>query len=807
MKHLNGYLATGVWLLASLNSHETTKGMRVKFQDVECYRDYQYEYEYDVPKSIFNIWKPNNITNNKKEEKENHVTKTKEPDYYTDNYAEELGLRSLKNQLGGSDVEKLDLSFFDYDAIDVPLGSMDISLNFKETKNNTGLASKLDAMNNIHFSNWNKMDDNLTESFLLDNSFSGNVEHTQKNSTKNTFDHSFMHQTEDTFFSDKNVLLQNNITSSTNKTHSVTVSNFDNVTFFDSTQQNVTVFGNGTSDGFTAALQESKNNSITIQQITLKTTEIKETLNLIIPLQEITELPVTVAENSTFISKSDIMNSSLSGDSYASIDINFEDSEKEVKRGDVFIYSVPLSKPSNATINATIKATIKSNISEITFSQNATREDCNETATKHFNMSAVDESNDLSMKALDIKKVNTSCIVRNNMTIFELEVANITVNETNTLNTATQQFYESQVNSDKVVSVPANSSLENTTHILFSNGLLKNDWVNVSRSDLLGWATEKSHNSGVLTVPVNSSLKNATQILPQNESLKNVTDNVTRSDSLRRSTEERMVATAFLDEMTNTSSVQSYSSETVGLSNISLPVSILKLVTSDELGALDSSEELYIYHKENRTEAIKTSSIRPQGHNWTYDGTHSVVPQQIPDDMKKYFETKVPQTTPPPKKSKKIILRQRPQKGQGMKTRRRKEYQPQARSGFPFSPQGFNPGMTPRGSRPSLPQPVSDEEELINMPVVIGVPRPDFSEYDLYSGDRKDHLDMNQPDVSQNEYEYVMYKDPYSSHEDVKNLNLDETSKHYQKLSGPNVKTYFIAAEEVEWDYAGYGHR
>ncbi|XP_013885500.1 coagulation factor V [Austrofundulus limnaeus] len=224
---------------------------------------------------------------------------------------------------------------------------------------------------------------------------------------------------------------------------------------------------------------------------------------------------------------------------------------------------------------------------------------------------------------------------------------------------------------------------------------------------------------------------------------------------------------------------------------------------SDELG----SEELYIYRKENRTEAIKTSSVRTQGHNWAYDGTHSIVPQQIPDDMKKYFETVVPQTTPPPKKSKKITLRQRPQKGQGLKTRRRKEYQPQARSGLPFSPRGFNPGMTPRGARPSAPQPVSDEEELINMPVVIGVPRPDFSEYDLYSGDRKDHLDMNQPDVALNEYEYVMYKDPYSSHEDVKNLNLDETNKHYRKLSGPNVKTYFIAAEEVEWDYAGYGHR
>uniref|UniRef100_A0A8C6LFP5 Coagulation factor V n=1 Tax=Nothobranchius furzeri TaxID=105023 RepID=A0A8C6LFP5_NOTFU len=83
----------------------------------------------------------------------------------------------------------------------------------------------------------------------------------------------------------------------------------------------------------------------------------------------------------------------------------------------------------------------------------------------------------------------------------------------------------------------------------------------------------------------------------------------------------------------------------------------------------------------------------------------------------------------------------------------------------------------------------------------------DFIEdYQLYvPGSDPDTLDFDQNDVVANEYEYVSYKDPYSSHEDIKNLNLDETSKYYLKLSGPNVKMYFIAAEEVEWDYAGYG--
>uniref|UniRef100_A0A8C9YMD7 Coagulation factor V n=1 Tax=Sander lucioperca TaxID=283035 RepID=A0A8C9YMD7_SANLU len=139
---------------------------------------------------------------------------------------------------------------------------------------------------------------------------------------------------------------------------------------------------------------------------------------------------------------------------------------------------------------------------------------------------------------------------------------------------------------------------------------------------------------------------------------------------------------------------------------------------------------------------------------------------------------------------------------QGMKTKRRKEYKPQAKSGLPFSPRGFNPGITPRGARPLSSQTVSDEEELINEPVVIGVPRPDFSDYELYvPGDDPDHLGLEE-NVKADEYEYVSHIDPYQNDVDIKNLNLDDTAKYYLKLSGPNVKTYFLAAEEVEWDYA-----
>ncbi|TNN79085.1 Coagulation factor V [Liparis tanakae] len=179
--------------------------------------------------------------------------------------------------------------------------------------------------------------------------------------------------------------------------------------------------------------------------------------------------------------------------------------------------------------------------------------------------------------------------------------------------------------------------------------------------------------------------------------------------------------------------------------------------------------------------------------------------EEISNDVMKYLEREPPQTTATPKKkTRKVNRRQWPDKGHGMKTKRKKEYKPLSRSGLPLSPRGFNPGMTPRGSRPSSPQPVSDEEELINKPVVIGVPRSEFSDYELYiPGDEPRYLE----NVKADEYEYVTYKDPYSSHDDLKDINLDDTTKYYLKLAGPNVRTYFITAEEVEWDYGGYGQR
>ncbi|XP_030613577.1 coagulation factor V isoform X2 [Archocentrus centrarchus] len=723
MKMLN----TGVWLLASLSSHETTKGMRIKFQDVECFRDYQYEYEDGSSPNEFNVWKPpsfNDIKETKKKEPEPVKATAVDPDIDTDMFAEELGLRSLKNQSTDSDMERLDLSFLDYGAVNVLDRDMNNTLDFKETKSEPETATtKPDALNQIWFLMWKVL--NITAAYLQDQSATENATHVQNSSTPSTqsaSDNSTLYQAGNpTVLNSHNVSLQNySTTGNGSASDNVTVSGTKNATLHKTTASSMT--------GNTAA----------------------ETTHLTIALQEPTNLTAALPGNSSYILERERVNVTVTVD----IEEMVPDFEEKHTRGDVFSYSVPLSEPGINSLNNSLN----SSLSADTLLDSAKVEDENNTAIKHINISAEGTNHLLSVPEADAQEVSSSSTERNNLTDLELvdSVDNKT-SDNNTFVSAEELEYKLQISLEVV---PTNSSLENVTHILLENE--QNVTVNASRSDLSGMSSmERDEN-----------------------------------------------VTALLDKFTNTS-LGSLSNDTVVSANLSLFGVTVKSTSSEERYSSESSEVL-IYLKENHTEAIKTTLVKLQGHNWTYEGIYQTVPEEMPDHMKKFFEKgTLPQTTAPPKKKRRtVIRRQRPEQGHGMKTRRKKEYKPQARTGLPFSPRGFNPGMTPRGSRPHTPQSEVDEDHLINMPVVIGVPRPDFSDYELYiPGEEPDHLGLEKQDINANEYEYVMYKDPYSDREDIKNLNLDETTKYYLQMFGSNIKAYFIAAEEVQWDYAGYGHR
>lgn len=654
--------------------------MRVKFRDVECFRDYQYEYEDSLPKSEFTVWKPPSLEEIKEKEEKEKVDPDKnsslEPDIYTQMFAEELNLRSLKNQSADSDMENLDLAFLDYDVVDVLEKDMNSTLNFTEIKSKPETSTiNSDALTEVWFLILKVL--NITIGNLQKQSTSENTTHILNSSTpltQSVLDSSTLYQTE-------------NLTG----LNSHSVSQKDSST--------------------------TRNGSLS-----------SETTRPNVALQEPTNLTAALSGNSSNSLERERINVTLTTDNHTSIEEVVQDSEEKYTRGDVFSYSVPLSKPSINNFNSSLN----SNLSADTLLENTKREDETNTAVKYGNTSAERTNHSLSVLEVDVEEVSSN-IKRNNLTILELTKR--TENKTSDNNT-----------------------------FLSSGELEYGLQINLE----------------VVTTPTNSSYKNVTQILLENE--QNVTGDASRS------------ALSVMSSMGREENISSVSQ-----------VSGNQSLSSEELGFSESSEEVIIFLKENNTEAIKTSLVKIQGHNWTYEGTYQMIPEELPDQLKKHFEKETPQTTLPPKKKVRVVnRRQRPEKGHGMKTRKRKEYKPQARSGLPFSPRGFNPGMTPRGSRPHSPKPVLTEDHVIDMPVVIGVPRPDFSDYELYiPGGEPDHLALEEQD----EYEYVMYKDPYSVADDIKNLDLDETTKYYLKMSGPNVKTYFIAAEEVEWDYAGYGHR
>lgn len=416
--------------------------------------------------------------------------------------------------------------------------------------------------------------------------------------------------------------------------------------------------------------------------------------------------------------------------------------------------------------------------------------------------------------AAEINGLNDSSISNRlnvqNLTGADLLNPQIHRNSTVMQNSSTLAFSNHSVNE-----IQKGNILPSTTQLRNHSSLSKNTF-SVIDTDLEAAATVD--NTSALSVDTNYSkeITNLTGTL-QGKNLTALDSNVTSVSRFNipeagiqssLSVSEVHVGKNHSSDGTNSSTLESSlknPSNNTSTSSIP-PVSTNEIVTSssEELSSSESSNEVFIYVKDKKAGLIKTTSVKTSGHNWTYDGTHKIVSTEIPDDMKKYFEMS-PKTNK--KKTRKVNLPHRPQKGHGMKTRRRKEYKPQPRSGLPLSPRGFNPLMSPRGARPQGLQPVNDDEALINMPVVIGVPRPDFSDYELYlPGEEPEHLDLDQQNVKANEYEYVNYKDPYRSNEDATNLHLDQTRK-YMENTDKDVRTYFIAAEEVQWDYAGYGQR
>ncbi|XP_033843090.1 coagulation factor V [Periophthalmus magnuspinnatus] len=701
----------GVWLLASLNTHESTKGVRVKFNDVECFRDYQYEYEdEDKVTNEWKEWKPATLEEIQKEQEEKEKEEEKkekekpiEVDDYTEGIAAEWGLRSLKNQ--STDMELLDLSFLDSDAsngYDDTLSkngkTVEEKVEVNTSSSNAGILSTGNKSLETDSSNLTVFDNNETRPLITatvtDSSDPSSSDVRKLYMVNMTFVSDFVADSSEEIFSRGDVFVYDvpqNITSNSPKDssdHSVkngsTASDNATEIVIQSADLNMTSTGNISNDS-TRGQQHLLNDT----ESAIASELLKDTIENI------------TSPNDLFGPMGNIINSSVDLDSL--------------------------------TNHTTLK-----------------------NQTGNFSLDAVTLVN--GSVALETAEEDA----KNNTGLFEP-----TLNATDLQNTSTflKTAFENATN--QTSSETALSNFTGLTATTLDNVTDLNTFVNASNS------TESIETHNKLT-----EIQNTTDFFQINTSTEANSDKTLTYDS----------ATIVENVSNETKSSNSYIVDNF-----------------EEVGASVSSEEIVIYLQENITEAIKTKPLKNPAQNWTYDTKHETVPMEIPDHIVKY----IGKPDPPKKPVKKVTMRHWPNRGQGMKTKKRKDYIPQARSGLPFSPRGFNPGMSPRGSRPLPPKPVSDEDDLINNPIVIGVPRPDFSDYELYiPGDEPDHLDLDErKNVREEEYEYVSYKDPYSSDENMKHFSLDDATKYYLKNVGKNTKIYFIAAEEVEWDYAGYGHR
>ena len=702
----------------------------------------------------FSVWKPPTLAEIDKQdeiEKKKEDEKQKEVvvDIYTENYIDELGLRSLKKQSRDSDVEQIDFSFLDVDTVDVPVQDFEPFSGIQMT------ATKTD----MEISNITKEPDSIP----ISQNDTTSVQHE-------------IYKTNVTV----NILLNQ--------------SKSENATWTKNRSANPEDKNNLSNDSSVSQMKDniSTNHSMPTNPLPINSTLIPETANATlnyttIPLMsEASNFSMTLETNVSHTFKAERMNSTQTmGNKNTERIIQTEN----IRNIQLFSYDVPPQGPTSNSTNEMVQLDIEdqtgsalNNESEIQLGgqQGPFGDGINATVLPGINASSINDTDtfyEVTQLTTDILSNFSEEAISDemhNQTRKEVEVEGI-MNMTKTnvsLNTVTKTENRNQTYSFGNETTP-----ENSIH----DGLkFQNDSNNVTK-------TLTSHND-----KINTSIYYLAEQISSNH-----------SKSLN----------AFFVEInsSSSSSVESFFNKS-SISGFSASNQLTE-TSSEDLSDSESSEETVIYLQNHSSNAIRTSRLDPHGQNWTYDSTHQTVPLEIPYEHLKYLSNAAPQTTSTQikkPKTKKVNLRQLPQKGRSMKTRKKKEFKPQPRSGMPVSPIGLFPGMSPRGMRPNGPQiqPVSSTEDLINMPVVIGVPRPDWGDYELYvPSEDRDNVDDVQSDLKQDEYEYVSYKDPYGSTDDMQSFTLDEVTKYYLKTMGENVRTYYISAEEVEWDYAGYGQR
>ncbi|XP_066562910.1 coagulation factor V [Amia ocellicauda] len=809
----------GHWLLASLNSRQSNQGMRLKFKDVECYKeDYYYsdddEKETDISMKIVSVWLPEDIEMLGKEEEEDETLTKKsagthvEEDYdpETEFWHSQLGLRSAKNKSQGLIPEEdlLDISSLlgrDYEGSASGKGIEKHNHSISATlQNNT--SSEMDS-ENLLLTELSTGEMGLVEEDLLP---MGSSEQGRNYSSADSTENLYLHAAD--------IQLSIGETEGSLETHlnnSVPISERNRTMEQENGAAIVTPERNVTSENLDAQ------NKLTMETLGQPNVDLQ------------------------FLQK-EVMNESISGTEASWIVENStsEGSVVEPTDNKVFIYFVP---PPTTSTNDSLGET--ENNAEFVLLDSGTVQnvlddndhvlgDAEHQATMlvgefpyevHSAEAKVDgedqhsfipaASSDLLEDTLnsEMTSSNNSHVEDQTFTgpvVVDHENSNVTDFTNQTLGAHSQI----RVGSHSIASEQSSPSPHPDTDIHpTSVPTIENHTTSETQPDTVALTTDPP-GATVSPVEMHENITEGSRFESQDSSEQIISEN--REDSLWGTTGVNLNITVFPDTMKKSSSEEQgynsteedYTEEGKTNNHTSSPIVSINSTEAPqphdtgykshsielELSpSAEDTEDVLIYLKNMSKEAILTTSLNASNQHWGYDGKPQTVPEKIPPHMTKYTKDKS-MTDDKHNGTNKKPRKKRPVNSSGVKIKRRKSKQ----ESRVLSPRGHKPpSIDPRGHKP-----ITNSEDLTKTAIVIGLPRRDFNDYELFRTDIHDH-EMDNEEVEQlgNSYEYVEYKDPYTSNAGMK--NMDETVKYFLK-NEKNARTYYIAAEEVEWDYAGY---
>ncbi|TSL16038.1 Coagulation factor V [Bagarius yarrelli] len=840
----------GVWLMASLNTHGTQKGLRVKFKDVECFRDYIVEdtYKYDdYEPETYNVWKPVNETTLQTERSKQKQSTTEEIDPESDDYAVLLGIRSQRD-IEENDMEQLDLLILQ--TYDDELLSTDV------IKNITHLGLDFDYNISIAKAAQNETTRDSFIELSLKSAFDISTININTDSTTNPTNISLLQDIDSKRISENS---QNTSLGTENRkpsllTHTLKspeenetqtqefplLSSVEMVNNDNRSTNNVLIYSIPAFTSHTSATDvEDMKDFVLLDDDKQIETKIQEHLvKYIISPTEISNNTVvdnvgTTTEIINLKEPQELNNTKMNPELLYETHQDLDNIIQELNTTQVmYEISVQGDEELNTTqveykLSGQQNKELNNSQVEYKFSVQKDKE-LNKTQLEYkLSLQEDTELNKTQVeykllvhknKELNYTKVEYELSVRKDNELNQTQKDAKSLVHKNKELSGTDTDTEFHVQVDKLLNdskiIEGNEEL-NSTHMEFSvQENIRHKGIGITLEDHLYPDLPEPNITKLDSEIFNNTLYDSDTFLGDESAERtNVSMNVTSLQhnetmsskvirlwtSSEKLSSDSLPNTSFSDAIFNSSFPESNFFH----KNILRPNSSSDQVTPDNETSLD---EVVIYLKgSNNTMAILTTPLDTKAKNWSYEGKHETVPVEFPDDINHYITDKQPNSVKE-EKTKIHLQRVTPMKGYGMKTKKRKEYKPQVRSDI--SPRSLSPrgGFAPSPLAPRTTKPNFSEEDIFPKSI-SGIPRNDFNDYEIYVPHHQQDFDVaNIPD-SKEEYEYVEYRDPYGKPAQTVTDVLDEVSKYSLQMAGSKSRVYFITAEEVNWDYAGYGQR